>query len=91
MSLDAATDVDTLHEAVRSIVVEELEIELEELQDDASFEEEYGADSLSLLAITARFENELKIIVPADRVGEMLTYTQVLAVVDEFSGQPTHV
>jgi acyl carrier protein len=85
MSLDAAQDVTKLHDVVRSIVVEELEIEPEELEDTASFEDDYDADSLSLLAIVARFENELGVVIPTDRIGEMLSYQKVLAVFDEFS------
>ena len=83
-------DAKSLHDTVRVIVVEELEIEPDELVEAARFEDEYGADSLSLLAIVARFENELGIVVPSERVGEMLTFEAVLAVVDEFSGAATH-
>jgi acyl carrier protein len=87
MTLDAAArDVRKLHDVVRSIVVEELEIEPEELDETALFEDEYGADSLSLLAIVARFDNQLKITIPTDRVGEMTSYDKVLALVTEFSG-----
>jgi acyl carrier protein len=88
---DAIQDAPQLHAAVRTIVVEELEIEPDELSETALFEDEYDADSLSLLAIVARFESELGIAIPADRVGEMLSLDKVLAVVDEFSGATTHV
>ena len=91
MSQEAVQDVQQLHEAVRVIVVQELEIEPEELTETALFEDEYGADSLSLLAIVARFENELGVVVPSERVGEMLSFEAVLAVVDEFSGTATRV
>lgn len=91
MTQDAAQDTRKLHDAVRSIVLEELEIEPEELTQDALFEEEYDADSLSLLAIVARFEKELHIVVPSDRVGEMVTFGAVLAVVDEFTQTTAHV
>jgi acyl carrier protein len=83
-------DANSLHEAVRAIVVEELEIEPDELTDGALFEDEYGADSLSLLAIVARFENELGILVPSERLGDMLSFDQVIAVVDELSGAAAH-
>ena len=61
------------------------------LQHAALFEDEYGADSLSLLAIVARFENELGIVVPSELVGEMLSFDRVLAVVGELSGAASHV
>lgn len=83
-------DATSLHEAVRTIVVEELEIEPDELTDSALFEDEYGADSLSLLAIVARFENELGIVVPTERLGDMLSFDQVIAVVDELSAATAH-
>jgi acyl carrier protein len=73
-----------LHEAVRSIVVQELEIEPDELVETALFDEEYDADSLSLLAIATRFEKELGVTIPNERLGEMLSFEKVLHVVEEY-------
>lgn len=83
-------DVSDLHDTVRTIVVEELEIEPSELTQTALFEDEYDADSLSLLAIVARFENELGVIIPSDRIGEMTSFEKVLAVLAEHTGTASH-
>jgi acyl carrier protein len=83
---DVAQDLEQLHATVRSIVAEELEIEPDELTESAVFEEEYDADSLSLLAIVSRFEHELGVAIPADRVGEMTSLEMVLKMVGEFRG-----
>ncbi|GAB2895729.1 acyl carrier protein [Streptomyces hainanensis] len=91
MTQDAAQGVSQLHTAVRSIVAEELEIEPEELTENANFEEEYEADSLSLLAIVARFEHELSVVIPSDRVGEMVNLDMVLKLVSENSGAGSDV
>ncbi|WP_207931022.1 acyl carrier protein [Streptomyces sp. 8K308] len=91
MTQDAAQAVSQLHTAVRSIVAEELEIEPEELTESANFEEEYEADSLSLLAIVARFEHELDVTIPSDRVGEMVSLEVVLKLVTEHSGAGSDV
>ena len=91
MTQTTAQDVKRLHETVRSIVVQELEIEPHELVETALFDEDYDADSLSLLAIAARFEKELGLSIPNDRLGEMLSFEKVLLVVDEYSGRASHV
>ncbi|GAB6898059.1 acyl carrier protein [Kineosporia succinea] len=78
-----------LYRTVRRIVVEELEIEPEELDEAARFEDDYDADSLALLAMVARFENEAGILVPNERIAEMSTFGQVLAVIGTL-GVPAH-
>jgi acyl carrier protein len=88
---DDAHDGQELRSAVRSIVAEELEVEPDELTETATFEEEYDADSLSLLAIAARFERELGIAIPSDRVGEMTSLDMVVKMVDEHRGTGSHV
>lgn len=51
---------------IRAIVVDELELDLdpEELDEDADFADDYGADSLSIIQVFARVERELGLPLP---------------------------
>ncbi|MCP2248810.1 acyl carrier protein [Lentzea aerocolonigenes] len=86
MTQDVASSTSDLRAAIGEILVQELEIESDELTATAGFEDEYGADSLTLLAVVARFERELGIVIPSDHVGRMTSLDKVYEVVNEFSG-----
>lgn len=86
MTQDVASSTSDLRAAIGEILVQELEIESDELAASAGFEDEYGADSLTLLAVVARFERELGIVIPSDHVGRMTSLEKVYEVVNEFSG-----
>lgn len=86
MTQDVASSTSDLRAAIGEILVQELEIESHELTATAPFEDEYGADSLTLLAVVARFERELGIAIPSDHIGRMTSLEKVYEVVNEFSG-----
>jgi acyl carrier protein len=79
-------DTDTIHidttelvERVSAIVAQELELDGDELDENAQFVDDYGADSLSLLTVLARTEKELGIRV---REEEQRNLVNLKALVD---------
>ena len=60
---------------IRSIVVDELELDLppEELDETAHLVDVYGADSLSLINVFSRIERELGIFIPQEEKGGLTT------------------
>ncbi|MFI9450237.1 acyl carrier protein [Amycolatopsis sp. NPDC052450] len=86
MTQHVAQTSENLRDRISSIIVQELEIEDDELTSTAPFEDEYDADSLTLLAVVARFERELGIVIPSDHIGRLTSLDKVFEVVNEFSG-----
>lgn len=76
-----------LTQRVREIVMQELEIELDELDETASFVDEYDADSLSLITVVARIDKELRISLPQEIQPELVNLERVLAAVRSLSGE----
>lgn len=64
---------------IREIVSLILEIETEEIDHDAHFYEDLGADSLEKVEITVRVEREFEVTVSADEATEVSTVSDVLA------------
>ncbi|HEX6497451.1 MAG TPA: acyl carrier protein [Micromonosporaceae bacterium] len=80
---------DGLRASITTILAEELEIEPEELAADEDFFEAYGADSLTVLAVLARLERELGIVIPPEQAAAMTTADDVVALADRHRTQAT--
>lgn len=65
------------NEIVKEILCDVLEIEISELIDDASFEDDYDADSLRAVEILAALEKRFDIKIPQDELPNMSTFLQV--------------
>ena len=76
---------------IRDIISNELELAPGELTDSGSFIDDYDADSLSLITIITRFENELGIVLPKDEVAQLVDLTSVYALVQRYTGEPQSV
>jgi acyl carrier protein len=50
----------TIEERVRKIIVDQLDVNEEQVTDDASFLEDLGADSLDTVELVMAFEDEFK-------------------------------
>jgi acyl carrier protein len=67
-------------EKVKSIIVEQLNVEATEVVSGASFTDDLGADSLDIVELVMRFEEEFGIEIPDDaaekigRVQEAIDY-----------------
>ena len=69
-------------EKVKSIIVEQLGVEADEVTSEASFTEDLGADSLDIVELVMAFEEEFGIEIPDEdaekigRVQEAVTYIE---------------
>jgi acyl carrier protein len=69
-------------EKVRSIIVEQLGVEADEVTPEASFTEDLGADSLDIVELVMAFEEEFGIEIPDEdaekigRVNEAVSYIE---------------
>lgn len=71
---------------VRSIVAQVLELEDDELKDDASFVDGYEADSLQAIEILSRLEKRFGIEIPQADLPEMQDVLAVYRVVARHAG-----
>ncbi|MDQ1349251.1 MAG: acyl carrier protein [Acidobacteriota bacterium] len=69
-------------EKVKSIIVEQLGVEADEVTSEASFTEDLGADSLDIVELVMAFEEEFGIEIPDEdaekigRVKEAISYIE---------------
>jgi acyl carrier protein len=72
----------TVAEKVKSIIVEQLGVEADEVTPEASFTEDLGADSLDIVELVMAFEEEFGIEIPDEdaekigRVSEAVSYIE---------------
>lgn len=64
---------------VRGIVAEILEIDVENVEPDASFYDDLAADSLEKVEIVVRVEREFEISASSEEAAEMTSASHVLA------------
>ena len=62
----------SVHEKVKSIIVEQLGVEADEVTLEASFTDDLGADSLDIVELVMAFEEEFGIEIP-DEDAERIT------------------
>ena len=62
-----------INEEVKVIVAEKLGVELSEVIDSASFQNDLGADSLDIVELIMEFEKKFDIEIPDDDAGENIT------------------
>lgn len=65
----------TIEERVKKIVAEQLGVKLEEVNNDASFVEDLGADSLDTVELVMALEEEFETEIP-DEEAEKITKVQ---------------
>lgn len=62
-----------ISDRVKKIVVEHLGVDAEKVQDNASFIDDLGADSLDTVELVMAFEEEFKVEIPDDAAETILT------------------
>ena len=72
-----------LHEEIKEIVVEIMEVEPEEIEPDTNFIDELDADSLKALEVLATLEKKYKIQIPEKDLSKMVNLKSVIEVVEE--------
>ena len=68
---------------VKSIIVEQLGVDEEEVTPDASFVDDLGADSLDTVELVMAFEEEFSVEVPDEDAEKLQTVGQVVKYIDE--------
>lgn len=63
----------SVSEKVKSIIVEQLGVDADEVTDEASFTEDLGADSLDIVELVMAFEEEFGIEIPDEEAESMQT------------------
>ena len=72
----------SVDEQVKSIVVEQLKVDAEQVKAEASFADDLGADSLDVVQLVMAFEEKFKISIPDEEaekirtVGEAINYVK---------------
>ena len=72
-------------EKVKKIIAEQLCISADDIKDDANIIEDLGADSLDIVELLMTFEDEFKVSIPDERLEELKSIPQIVAIIDEFS------
>ena len=68
-------DTQQIKDKVKSIVSEQLGVKIEEVQDNSSFVDDLGADSLDTVELVMALEEELELEIP-DEDAEKITTVQ---------------
>ena len=68
---------------VKSAVAEQLGKNIEEISNDASFMEDFGADSLDLVELIMTFESDFGITIPDEDSSELTTVQKAIDYVKE--------
>lgn len=66
-------------EAARTLIAEHLAVDLESVGDNAIFAVDLGADSLDMVELAMRFEDELNIVIEDDESEGCVTVKDALA------------
>lgn len=78
-------DREDILEKVKAVVIDQLNVEDEEVVDDASFVDDLGADSLGIVELVMALEEEFGISIPDEdaegikTVGDAVSYIQTNA------------
>jgi len=72
----------SIEEKVRDIIVEQLSVNAEQVNPDAKFIEDLGADSLDTVELVMAFEEEFSIEVPDEEAEKLQTVGDVIRYVE---------
>jgi acyl carrier protein len=67
-----------IFERVKSIVIEQLEIEAEKIVPNATFTDDLGADSLDIVELVMALEEEFELEIPDEDAEKILTVQDVV-------------
>jgi acyl carrier protein len=73
-------------EKVKSIIVEQLGVDEEEVTMDASFTDDLGADSLDIVELVMAFEEEFGIEIPDEDAEKISRVREAVDYIDAHSG-----
>ena len=70
-------------EKVRDIVVEELSVDAAQVTPNATFMEDLGADSLDVVELVMRFEEEFDVEIPDEDAEKIQTVSQAVKYIED--------
>ena len=73
-----------IEDEIRNIIAEIIEKKPEEISPDAKFFEDLGVDSMMALEIMAAIEKKYKITIPEEKLAQLTTLSQTIAVAKEY-------
>ena len=68
---------------VKSIIVEQLGVDEEEVTPDASFVDDLGADSLDVVELVMAFEEEFSVEIPDDDAEKITRVREAIAYIEQ--------
>ncbi len=69
-------------EKVRGIVADQLGVEAEEVKEDSTFVDDLGADSLDIVELIMRFEDEFGVEIPDEQAEKIKTVSDIVKYID---------
>lgn len=75
----------TTEEVVKRIIADELDLRESKVTPDTRLVDDIGADSLDMVELAKRFEEEFSIELPDDEVEEFVTVADVVAYIEKAS------
>lgn len=76
---------DDMKRQVREIIAEEIEMDADELEESASFIDEYEADSMSVIQVFGRIERELGVAIPQEEMKNMTDLNAAYEIVGKYA------
>jgi acyl carrier protein len=76
----------TVAEKVKSIIVEQLGVEADEVTPEASFTEDLGADSLDIVELVMAFEEEFGIEIPDEDAEKIGRVSEAVSYIEQHAG-----
>ena len=73
-------------EKVKSIIVEQLGVDADEVNPGASFTDDLGADSLDIVELVMAFEEEFGVEIPDDAAEKITTVKDAIDYIDQNQG-----
>jgi acyl carrier protein len=76
----------SVSEKVKSIIVEQLGVDADEVTESASFTDDLGADSLDIVELVMAFEEEFDIEIPDEDAEKIGKVSEAIAYIESQSG-----
>ena len=76
----------SVYDQIRDIIVEQLDVSEDEVNPDARFVDDLGADSLDVVELIMRIEEELDIEIPDEEAEKLQTVKDAVAYVENHQG-----
>ncbi len=69
----------SVEEKIKNIILDQLMVEEDEITSEASFQEDFGADSLDIVELILAMEEEFKINIPDEEAEKIRTVGEAIA------------